>query len=174
MTYNPEMRSAHALLLLAAVTSVAAVALTAPSAGSLFGFGEARAEDESTLYISGLDIGPGKKAIVRLRNTSTRAADTLTVHYTVRDPSIGHPLSALGAGIGARLAAGDTLELDLGEIVDAHRATQEVGGWDGPVQFVAFGTGGQFGDFGPETVQVEAVQKVKRAQFTLPVEWIED
>jgi len=166
------MRLAHVLLLLAATTAVIATAFTVPSVGRLLGVEHARADSNDTLYISGLEIGRGRKAIVRLRNTSTHLSDVLTVNYTVRDPSIGHPLSQIG--IGAQLLAGQTLELDLGAIVNAYRASLEVSGWDGPVQFVAFGDGGHFGDFGPETVQVEALQTVKRATFAAHVEWIED
>jgi len=82
------MRLAHVLVLLAAATAAAAAALTVPSVGRWVGLGQARADSNSTLYISGLDIGPGRKAIVRLRNTSTHASDILSVNYTVRDPSI--------------------------------------------------------------------------------------
>ena len=166
------MRLAHALLIVAAGTAAAATAFTVPAVGRLFGVEQARADSNDTLYISGLDIGRGRKAIVRLRNTSTHLSDVLTVNYTVRDPSRGHPLSKIG--IGAQLRPGDTLELDLGAIGDAHRASLEISGWDGPVQLVAFGDGGHFGDFGPETVQVEAIQTIKRAKFAANVEWIEN
>jgi len=174
LTYNPGMRLAPVLLVLAVATASIGAAFTVPTVGRLVGLEQARADGDTTLYISGLDIGPKKQVIVRLRNTSTHASDVLSVHYTVRDPSAGVPLSQPGAGNGAQLRPGDTLELDLGAIVNAFRAEREVSGWNGPVHFVAFGTGGNFGDFGPETVQVEAVQTVGRARFTAAVEWIED
>ena len=166
------MRLAPVLLFLALATAAVTTALTVPSVGQWVGFADARAADSTTLYISGLDIGPGRKAIVRLHNTSTHASDVFSVNYTVRDPSIGHPLSQLG--IGAQLRPGDTLELDLGAIVDAYRATLEVSGWDGPVQFVAFGEGGNFAEFNAETVQVEALQTIKRAKFAAHVEWVDN
>ena len=131
--------------------------------------GEAQ-DSDATAYVSGLRIGKRAQAIVRLHNASRHPGDTYSVHYTVRHTEAGQSLSLPGAGDGARLSPGQTIELDLETIVNQYRATFGVGGFDGPVQFVAFGTGG-VNPFGAETVSVEAVQVEGAAKFEPLVEW---
>jgi len=162
------MRTTLLLVLAAVLAGTLAVVLTRP--------GEARAVGIATLHVEGLDVGRGQRAIVRLHNTSEHPADVYSVNYTVyaqqtlSDTPVA--LSQPGAGVGARLAPGQTLELDLGAIVDAYRAQQEVGPWDAPLRLVAFGTGGSFLAFGPGSVQVEALQTDGSATYAAPVRWI--
>lgn len=158
------MRLALALLLVLGAAAAAVVAAR-PAA---------RAQEAPwTLYVSGLRIGGKSRAVVRVRNTSGRSLDFYALHYTVRDVD-GVALSRVGAGpSGAALRAGHTLDLDLGEIVDRYRAEFGVGPFSGPVQFVAYSEDGPAATrpFGPDVVQVEAVQTEGRATYTAVVEW---
>jgi hypothetical protein len=159
------MRAALLTALVAAAAASAAVVMTRP--------GDARATGTATLHVTGLDIGKGEKAVIRLHNTTS---SSYLVHYTVfaHDTLNGNPvaLSALGAGDGARLFGGDTLELDLGPIVTAYRAEQEAGEWDAPLRFVAFGSDGLSGErFGPETIVAEALQTRGKATYRADVTW---
>ena len=163
------MRNAIVLMLLAAAAAAGALVVVRPDA--------ARAEGTATLHVTGLDIGRGESAIVRLHNTSTHS-DSFSVHYTVyaHDTLFDNPvaLSLPGAGNGAILRAGDTIELDLGEIVAAYRLQQGAGAWDAPLRFVAFGTGGNTERFGPETIVAEALQSRGGATYPANVTWVDD
>lgn len=163
----------YALVLLAVLAAAtAAAALVAVRSEP------AEAAGIATLHVTGLDIGKKESAIVRLHNTSTHASDVFSVHYTVfaHDTLFDNPvaLSLPGAGNGAQLRAGDTLELDLGEIVAAYRARQGAGTWDAPIRFVAFGTGGNFERFGPETIVAEALQTRRGATYQANVHWVDE
>ncbi len=157
------------LLLIALAVAAGAAALFATRAAP------ARALGTATLHVTGLDVGKGRRAIVRLYNTSTHASDVFAVHYTIYalDTLNGNPvaLSRPGAGNGAQLIPGDTLELDLGAIVAAYRAERELGAWDAPIRFVAFGAGGNFERFGPETIAATALQTDGKATFAPAVTW---
>ncbi len=126
-------------------------------------------EETATLYVSGLTVGKKQTALVRIHNASPSAADIISVEYRIRHTDAGQTLFLAPAG--APVRSGETLELDLGAIVNAHRASIDLGEFEGPVQFVAFGTGGVFRSFGPETMVVEAQQKEGRATFAPVVEW---
>lgn len=155
-------------VLLALAAAVAAVVLVPSSE-------PARAAGTATLHVTGLDIGKGERALVRLHNagkSSFVVSYTVFAHDTLNDNPVA--LSALGAGDGARIFAGDTLELDLGPIVDAYRAQQEVGPWDAAIRFVAFGTSAGDERFGPETIVAEALQVRGRAAFPAVVTWTDD
>lgn len=130
--------------------------------------GEAQ-EETATLYVSGIVIGKRNTALVRLHNASPSVGDVFTVEYRVRHTDGGQTLYAVPAG--APLRPGQTLELDLGAIVNDFRAGQELPDFEGPVQFVAFGTGGVFRSFGPDSVVAEALQEQRRARFAPLVEW---
>jgi hypothetical protein len=109
---------------------------------------------------------------VRLTNTSPNAADVFSVHYTIRDAAGGVALSQTGAGLGAQLAPGKTLELDLGRIVANYRATFEVGPYTGPVRFDAFGDDGIFTEFAPDTIHVEVEQREGAVVRDAAVDWL--
>ena len=156
-----QMRPAALLGLLAAATLVAAVFVLRAGAQ----------ESGATVYVSGIEIGRKDRALVRFHNASTFAGDVYSVNYTVRHTDAGQPLSFPGAGDGARLRPGETIELDLGPIVNTYRAGLELGEFDGPVQLVAFGSGGIMNEFGPDTVIVQAIQKDGGASFAPLVEW---
>ncbi len=155
-----------ALAALAAV--VGGVAATTP----VFRPPRALAATSETLYVSGLEIGKGRRALVRLRNVAASGGDVYSVHYTVRDPAGGVPISLPGAGDGARLAPGETLQLDLGPLVDAYRAERGLGPYEGPVQFVAFGTAGAIEAFGRETIVPEGIQSIGKATYEVAAEWV--
>jgi len=129
-------------------------------------------ESSSTLWVSGMRVGGGSRAVVRLRNVAPASSGRFFVHYTVRGTSSGVPLSLPAAGAtGVSLLAGRTLELDLGEIVNLYRKSQGYGSFAGPVQFVAYGEGGTDADFGPDTIVVDAAQTEGAARFQAAVEW---
>ena len=153
------------LLILSALLSVgAAVGLRARQA--------AAQEEVWTLYVSGMSVGGKSRALLRLTNVAPEGGgDLYFVHYTVRATNGAH-ISRLGAGpVGAQLLPGQTLELDLGLIVDQYRASLGMSGFVGPVQLVAFGEGGATDVFSPRTVKVEAVQQEGQAQFPAVVKW---
>ena len=157
-------------LFLAAVATLTVTALTILALRA----GTATAQDPTRiLYVSGLEIdGSRPTAIVRLTNGSDHASDTMSVHYTIRGPAAGAPMSLPGAGpIGASLRPGRTLELDLGAIVTAYRKSLGLGPYTGPVQFVASAEGGIFRKFGPDVVAVDATQISGRARYQALVEW---
>ncbi len=132
--------------------------------------GTAKADGDVTLYVSGFDIGPKKTASLRLTNVSPSVADVYSIQLTVREIDQGIVIRR-PVGDGARLFRGQTLELEIGDVVDQFRAGFELSGWDGAVQVVAFGTGGVLNDFGPDTVLVEAVQTEGKASYGVVVEW---
>lgn len=128
-------------------------------------------EENAALFISGMRIGGGSRAVVRLRNVAP-GSTVYFVHYTIRATDAGQPLSLPAAGPqGAPLIAGDTLELDLGGIVNAYRRSLGAGSYSGTVQFVAFAEGGGGHPFGPETVAVDATQAEGSARFQANVAW---
>jgi hypothetical protein len=132
-----------------------------------------RAQTSSVLHVSGMALAGSKPvAIVRLTNASPNPADIFSVHYTVRDVSAGIPLSHPGAGIGAELRPGRSIELDLGKIVTQYRAGVDVGPFTGPIQFVAYGEGGSLREFGPDTIHVEVRQVEGSAVRDAAVEWL--
>jgi len=152
----------------AAVAVVVALLLVAGGAGTR----TAGAQDRvKTLVVSGLQIGVAKSphAWVRIRNCTK--TESFTVHYTVQSVD-GEPLSAPGAGpSGVVLFAGRTLDLDLGAVVAQYRAQFEAGPFTGPARLVAYGEGGIFETFGPETIHVSAHQVEAPAKFEPMVEW---
>lgn len=161
------MRPASLLALLAAVATAAALWFARPA--------PVRAAETATLHVTGLDVGPRERAVVRLYNSSRQA---FAVHYTVfaLDTLYESPvaLSLPGAGVGAQLLPGDTLELDLGEIVTAYRAQQGASAWDAPIRFVAFGTTSGAERFGPETILAEALQTEGGATYRPAVTWTDE
>lgn len=129
-------------------------------------------ESPAILFVSGMRVGGTSQAIVRLRNVAPASSVRFFVHYTIQGTTSGTPLSLPGGGpTGASLLAGRTLELDLGEIVDAYRKSLGYGPFVGPVQFVAFGEGGTGADFGADTIVVDAAQTEGAARFQAAVEW---
>lgn len=133
----------------------------------------ARAQDAAaTLWITGLRIdGARARALVRLTNTATAGLDVHAVHYTVQATIGGEPLSAVAAGAsGAFLGPGETLDLDLGLIVTQYRKSLGVPAFSGPVRFVAFAySPGK--PFGPDVIQVSAVQTEGTTRYEPLVEW---
>ncbi len=153
-------------------TAALLLVAAAAAAGAWLAVRPSRAQTQATLYVSGLAIKAAKPVcIVRLTNVSPDAADVFLVHYTVRDTSAGIPLSAPGAGTGAPLLPGHTLELNLGNIVALYRAGFEVGPYTGPVQFVAYGEGGFSHEFGPGTIHVEVRQTEGAAIHDAAIQW---
>ncbi len=131
-----------------------------------------RADGGTVLYVSGMRIAAAKPiAFVRLTNTSPNAADVFSVHYTIRDTLSGASLSTPGAGLGAQLAPGHVLELDLGKIVALYRQSLEASTFTGPVEFVAFGEGGAFRSFASDTIQVETEQHEGAAVHEGVAQW---
>jgi hypothetical protein len=133
----------------------------------------ARAQEaQKTLWVTGLKID-GKKArsVVRLVNTSEDGQDLFAVHYTVQAADAGEPLSLVAAGpTGAILGRGRTLELDLGDIVTKYRASLGFGPFSGQVRFVAYADASGR-PFGPDVVQVSAVQTERAAAYEPLIEW---
>ena len=146
------------------------VVATAGAALTVRALGDAPAP--STVWITGMRIDGNKTtARVRITNVSGDATNFFSVHYTVQAPGGGEPLSRLAAGPdGATLLNGRTVELDLGEIVTAYRASFGAPAYRGPVRLVAYATSTGV-PFGPDTVQVTAVQKEGAAMFDPLVEW---
>lgn len=155
-------------LLPAALTAAAVAA--GGAAAWLASPARAQAVGES-LYISGMTIGPGAKAVVRLYNSSENFGDTIRVHYTVRETASGGAISLPIAGDGAPVNGGRMLELDLGAIVAARRKELGLKPFRGPVQFVAFGEGGVERHFTRDVIVVEARQTLGKAVFDAPVHW---
>ena len=124
------------------------------------------------LYVSGMRIdGVKPVAHVRLTNTSTAPSDVYSVHYTIRETGAGIPISDPGAGLGAQLLPGRTLDLDLGAIVTQYRAARGAGPYSGTVQFVAFAEGGLAHDFGPQVIHVECTQSEGAALYDGVAQW---
>lgn len=155
------------------VAAIAALLALAAAAAGTWALRPARAQEAArTLWITGLRIdGTKSRALVRLTNAGTTGADVFAVHYTVQAVNAGEPLSTVAAGpTGAYLGRGDTLDLDLGAIVAAYRKSLGVPGFAGPVRFVAFADAGGR-PFGPDVIQVSAVQTEGTARWEPPVEW---
>lgn len=161
---TPPRPRARALLVAAALLAVGV---------GVWALRPARAQEAvKTLWITGLRIdGARARALVRLTNTGSSGLDVHAVHYTVQATNGGEPLSAVAAGpTGAFLGAGDTLDLDLGAIVTAYRKSLGVPGFSGPVRFVAFADSpGR--PFGPDAIQVSAVQTAGTTRWEPLVEW---
>ena len=153
------------------VLTVAAVALVAGLVATLR---PVKADLAHSLLVSGMKVaGKRRIAIVRLTNTSPDAADVFYVHYTIRDGLTGAAVSLPGAGLGAQLSPGKTVELDLGAIVTQYRLSNDVTStYSGDVQFVAFGEGGFYRSFGPGVVHVEVEQHEGRAIHDAAVQWV--
>ena len=152
-----------ALVALSAIAALVAASQVVP----------ARAQSAQILYVSGLRIDGSKPiAKVRLTNTSPNAADAFNVHYTIRETGAGIALSEVGAGLGAQLLPGHSLELDLGKIVALWRAAHDVGPYKGDVQFIAVAEGGYFREFGPDTIHVAATQVEGRALRDAVEHWV--
>jgi hypothetical protein len=152
----------------------AAAVLVGAGAALLRGPAPARAQEAAaTVYVSGLRVdGTRARAVVRLTNASPNLADVFALHYTIQAGHAGEPLSLPGAGFsGAPLAAGKTLEIDLGEVVTAYRASFGLTPYRGTVRFVAWAEDGAYSAFGPETVHVTAVMSEGKARFEPLVEW---
>ena len=154
------------------VTAVAtALILAAALLGVLAWTGRAQDANPYTLYVSGMSIGKSRTAIVRVTNGSPVRGDAQRIFFTVRNTVNGAPLTLPGAGDGAQLFPGDTLELDLGRLVAAYRAQTGLPSFEGTVQFVAFGSGGPIHPFGPRYTAVQAIQTERKAVYAANVEW---
>lgn len=171
----PNFRRTLAALL---VPLASPLLITAAAAGGAAGVGAAlltrpaRAQSVTdSLFISGMSIGPGRKAVVRIYNSSENFGDTVRVHYTIRETFSGGAISLPIAGDGAPVNGGRMLELDLGKIVAARRKQLGLGPFVGPVQFVAFGEGGVERHFTRDVIVVEARQSIGQATFDAPVQW---
>jgi hypothetical protein len=151
--------------------TVAALAVVAALVATLR---PVKADVTHTLYVSGMKVAGKKRiAIMRLTNTSPDAADVFYVHYTIRDALSGNAVSMPGAGLGAQLSPGKTIELDLGAIITQWRLANEVTSlYSGDVQVVAFGEGGFYRSFGPDVVHVEIEQHEGRAIHDAAVQWV--
>lgn len=154
-------------------TAVSLLLVAAALGAGIWALVPARAQEAAaTLWITGLRIdGTRARALIRLTNTGKAGIDVHSVHYTVQATNAGEPLSAVAAGpSGAFLGSGDTLDLDLGAIVTAYRKSLGVPGFSGPVRFVAFAdSAGQ--PFGPDVIQVSAVQTEGTLRYEPLVEW---
>lgn len=130
-------------------------------------------EAAATVYVTGIRIdGTRANAVVRLTNTSPNLADVFAVHYTIQAGHAAEPLSLPGAGAGgAPLAAGKTLEVDVGAVVTAYRRSFGLGPYRGTVRFVAWAEDGAYLPFGPQTVHATAVMREGKARFEPLVEW---
>lgn len=130
----------------------------------------ADAVGENVVYVSGLRLGKRTEAIVRIHNPAPTINGTYTITYLVRESESGRPLSRLGAAVEIR--SGETLELDIGQIVKNHLSGAGVNpNFSGPVQFVAFNNAEISDPFGPETAIVTGIQTEGKAAFSLPVIW---
>ncbi len=154
------------LAVVAAVLTLAAVLFAT--------FRPVHADAAKLLYVSGLRVAAGKPVcIVRLTNTSPDAADVFYVHYTIHDAATGTGVSAYGAGAGAQLSPGKTLQLDLGAIITQYRLSMDVTStYSGAVQFTAYGEGGFFRSFGPDVIHVEVEQHEGAAIHDGAVQWL--
>jgi len=152
------------------------VALALAAGGLFVALRPARAEQRRTLYVSGLKVlGKKRVSIVRLTNTSDQAADSFLVHYTIRDAATGDPVSQPGAGLGAQILPGRTLELDLGAIIAQYRLSFDVTSpYSGAVQFVAYGEGGFYHTFGPDVIHVEIEQHEGSAIHDGAAAWFDE
>jgi hypothetical protein len=133
-----------------------------------------RADAAQALYISGLRVAAKQRvSIVRLTNASPDAPDVFYVHYTIKDAATGLPVSRPGAGDGAELRPGRTLELDLGAIITQYRLSLGVEStYSNPVQFTAYGEGGYFHSFGSGVIHVEVEQHEGAAIHDGAVQWL--
>jgi hypothetical protein len=150
----------------------AALAAVVAVAAAVVPRGATRAQEAaSTVYVSGLRVGPGARAFVRVRNVAPSSSVRFLVRYTVRAASAGQALSEPGAGSGSAVLVGRTLELELGPIVDAYRRTLDLGPYAGPVQFVAYAETAFGTPFSPQSVVVEADQTEGGSRSEAVVEW---
>jgi hypothetical protein len=154
------------LAVVAAVLTLAAVLFAT--------FRPVHADASKLLYVSGLRVAANKPVcIVRLTNTSPDAADVFYVHYTIHDAVAGAPVSASGAGLGAQLSPGKTVQLDLGAIITQYRLSLDVTStYSGAVQFTAYGDGGFYRSFGPDVIHVEVEQHEGAAIHDGAVQWL--
>jgi hypothetical protein len=151
----------------------AAVAVAALAAVLVATLRPVHADAAQALYISGLKVAGDKPvSIVRLTNTSTYAADVFHVHYTIHDAAGGVAVSSPGAGDGAELRAGHTLELDLGAIITQYRLSYDITTpYSGDVQFTAYGDAGYFSSFNSGVIHVEVEQHDGAAIHDAAVQW---
>jgi hypothetical protein len=139
---------------------VAGVALAPRAAAEL---------EPGVAYVSGLQMGKGKKALLRVSNVSP-AHVSYELVYTV----FAEDGNVLAVFSGVPLPLDRTVELDVGKAVNARRAqiNPEASSFTGPIQLIVQGTGG-FGlnPFGRHTVALEAVQKRRSSTFEAAVQW---
>jgi len=161
--HNEAMRLLAFSLVLAAVAAVLAATLST-----------VHADDAQFLNISGLRVAANKPvSIVRLTNASPNAADVFYVHYTVHDAATGVAVSRPGAGDGAQLRPGRTLELNLGAVITQYRLANDVTStYSGAVQFTAYGEGGVFKAFNSGVIHVEVEQHEGGAIHDGAVQWL--
>lgn len=133
--------------------------------------GVAQEAPAETLYITGLQIGPRTKAIVRLRNIDPASEGSTVFDYRVLDPAAGQVVIPIQVGQGARILPGRMLELDLSTIVRNWRIANEIGRYAGPVTFQAQAAPDLLVEFGSANIAVEAVQTVRGARYGGAVEW---
>ena len=133
----------------------------------------AHAQENHALYISGLRIGKGHEAILRLTNLSQHAEDQYAVNFSVLETSAGRQVNSFTNNT-RFLFRGDTLQLDIAAIVKAHQASLGENGnakFKGPVQVVLSATGGQFAAFGPGVIAVQAFTKEGQARYQTSIRW---
>jgi len=140
------------------ITVLALAALAAAVAGLRLGPAEAQAE--VTVYVSGLNVGRNRLAVVRLHNLSPNAADQFDVRIVVRNPANGVPINP--SSTPTQLFAGRTIDVNISSIVAAVSPKYE-----GPIEVLCVGSGGFFVGFGPESVAVEGNQKAGKATFNV-------
>ncbi len=130
----------------------------------------AAAEPEpGVAYVSGLEIGPRKAALLRIANVSPSRFSYAAIYTVIAED--GNPLAVF---TNIPVGFDDTLELDVGKAVNAHRlaVNPDAGTFAGRVQLIVRGEGGfDIEPFGQQTVVVEGVQKDRAATYQAAVDW---
>lgn len=141
------------------------VFLSRPAAG---------AAEAGALFVSGMQIGAGNRALLRLTNVSPNRGDLYDVRISVFEPTAGRQINSPTDNLFS-LFVDDSHEFDIGAIVQQHQASLGDAGntrYRGPVEVIVSGSAGAVNPFGPDTISATAVQTERRATYATHLRWI--
>jgi hypothetical protein len=161
--------------------AAAVAALLAGAAVARLGTSPLRAEGEQpALYVSGLHIdGDKPTALIDLANRSESADDYYAISVLFFHTDGRRAAEQLD--LQSPLTKGKTVTINVGGIVAAYRAANEIGPFKGPVQVVIYGYTCVDLDtcinpstprpFGPDVIHVTASQKEGPVSYDAAIEW---
>lgn len=118
-------------------------------------------------YVTGLEMGKGKSALLRISNNSPSRV-TYLVNYT----AFAEDGNSLANFAEVLVVLDRTIEIDVGEAINARRRAQfpEAKGYEGRFSLIVNGTS-VLDPFGPDTVALEAIQQVRKSKYRAAVDW---